>query len=171
MKLLYSGDEWSYCGFAHGVPLAPSCRMLLKGVRLVVGIKITAVIAKVKAAHKPPTMPNLCQCLVHLPYQEFLKDGGWWCVMTAGDVLWIPPLCLIGEFTVPNPEYNGDDMEVNESLTWVGFSRYHCIPEFCDEVQEGLDFLLHNSCCHQTTKRLEEDVKALGKLGHWLTSL
>ena len=163
MKLLYAREKWSFVGLPDTLPLAPFCRMMLKGFRLLIGLPITSAAAKVRGAQEPLTLTNLCHCMVEMEAEEFHKAGGWWCVVGPGDAIWVPPMNLIGEFNIPDPR-QADQVQVSESVAWAALSRYHCTEEFCENVTEGLQFLLTHACCHPSAKTMEDDFKA----GYWL---
>lgn len=159
MKLLYSTTTWSYCGLPDGMPLAPMCKMILEGVRLVVGAPITTAAARTRAQSQPPTLANLSHSMITMPLKEFEEAGGWWTLMSQGDMLWIPPMTIIGEFNAPNPRYSSDKEEICQSLSWTALTPYHCGSEFASSVSDAIDWMLRTVCCGSYAKRLANDFK------------
>lgn len=156
MKMLYYKNSWSCVAMSD--MLAPTAKLQISGSKLVLAIPFHSLASSIRASSKaiPLTVHNLAKEMLRMDLATFSKGGGMCVHMSAGDFVWIPECCLVGEFSMGG---DPDSSDISKSLSWVAMTDYHCSEESLKNIIQTQQTFL-DQCVQPCQKQLESLYKA-----------
>ena len=116
---MYGRPEWSWNGLSD--LCAPILRWQLRGRRLIMGIPLNATRKHLSDAKgdTPPAIGLHCSTLLNMDYAKFQELGGFWALLTAGDLMWIPQATILVEHNLADESVEEEGLQLRIAVTYT----------------------------------------------------